>query len=81
MTWAQKEGQERSRQKQKGLPVNLPETSNAAAARDPAGKTVGVSGKLLDMADNILEHDRPEFIAGRKRGRIAARRVLHQLFD
>ncbi|HZZ79835.1 MAG TPA: hypothetical protein VFE62_15055 [Gemmataceae bacterium] len=43
----QREGQERGRQKQKGIPVNLPETK-PADARDQAGKAVGVSGKSID---------------------------------
>jgi hypothetical protein len=39
-----RDAQERGRQKQKGIQVDLPE-SNPGQARDQAGKAMGVSGK------------------------------------
>jgi hypothetical protein len=51
----QREGQERGRQKQKGIPVNLPEsTPSSGDARDHAAKAVGVSGKSIDYATRAL---------------------------
>jgi hypothetical protein len=65
----QKEGQERGRQSQKGIPVSLPETK--ADARDQAGKLVGVSGRTIDFATKILERGVPELVRMAEQGEVA----------
>ncbi len=57
----QKEGQDRGRKAQKGIPVNLPESK--VDARDAVGEAVGVCGKSIDSASRVIKNGTPALIA------------------
>ncbi len=66
----QREGQERGRQKQKGIPENLPPT-DPGDTRDQLGEMFGVSGKSVDHAARVLKNAVPEVVKAVDEGRMA----------
>jgi hypothetical protein len=64
----QKQGGERGRRKQHGLPVTTPEAKGEA--REIAGKSVGVGGSTIDRATKVLKKGVPEFIQAVDEGRL-----------
>lgn len=67
----QRAGQERGRQKQKGMVEDLPPTTESGKARDLAGKAVGVSGKMIDLAGKVKEKGVPELAEAVEQGRLS----------
>jgi protocatechuate 3,4-dioxygenase beta subunit len=54
--------------KESPVKENFPELTGQA--RDQAGKVVGVSGKLIDMAGKVAEHGIPELFQAVRDGKI-----------
>ena len=75
----QREGQERGRKSQKGIPVTVPETKGDS--RDAAGKVVGVSGKLIDRARKVRREGIPEVARAVEEGRMSVTRAAQLVED
>lgn len=69
------DAQERGRQKQKGTVANLPqsngETKRAPSSRDMAAEAVGVSGRSIDYATDVLRRGTAAMIAAVEADKIA----------
>jgi hypothetical protein len=52
-------------------PVNLPDRSKQGDTRDIAAEKLGVSGKMVDMAEKVIKHGTPELEAAVRNGEVA----------